>query len=66
MTGAVFEDWVRKLDREINKQKRNIVLVVENCLAHPQLHGLQNVKLAFLPPNTTARTQPMDAGVINL
>ena len=64
MTGAVFEGWVRKLDREIKKQKRNIVLIVDNCPAHPQLHGVQNVKLAFLPPNTTARTQSMDAGVI--
>ena len=64
MTGAVFESWVRKLDRETKKPKRNIVLIVGKCPAHPQLHGLQNVKLAFLPLNTTARTQPMDAGVI--
>ena len=64
MTGAVFEGWVRKLDREMKKHKRNIVLIVDNCPAHPQLHGLQNVRLAFLPPNITARTQPMDAGVI--
>ena len=64
MTGSVFEGWVRKLDKEMKRQHRNIILIVDNCTAHPHIQGLQNVKLAFLPPNTTARTQPMDAGVI--
>jgi len=43
---------------------RKIALVVDTCTAHPALHGLTNFKLVFLPRNTTAKTQMMDARVI--
>ena len=42
---------------------RKIVLIVDNCPCHPRIENLRNTKLMFLPPNTTAFTQPMDAGV---
>ena len=42
---------------------RKIVTALDNYPAHPHVK-LENVGLAFLPPNTTSRTQPMDAGVI--
>ena len=48
----------------MRKSNRNIALVLDNCTAHPKVKGLTNIKLIFLPPNTTARNQPMDAGVI--
>ena len=48
----------------MRKSNRNIALVLDNCTAHPKIKELMNIKLIFLPPNTTARTQPMDAGVI--
>ena len=38
--------------------------MLDNCTAHPKLKGFTNIKLIFLSPNTTARIQPMDAGVI--
>ena len=41
-----------------------IVLIVDNYPCHRQIENLRNTKLLFLPPNTTAFTQPMDAGVI--
>lgn len=63
MTGAIFEDWCRKLDRRMRLEGRKIALLVDNCPAHPTLE-LQNIELVFLPPNTTSVTQPMDAGVI--
>ena len=64
MTSTIFETWVKKLDINMKNSNRNIALVVDNCTAHPVIHGLTNVRLVFLPPNTTAKTQPMDAGVI--
>ena len=64
MTSAVFEDYVKKLDVEMTREKRKILLVVDNCPAHPVVENLQSVRLIFLPPNTTSHTQPMDAGVI--
>jgi hypothetical protein len=43
-----------------------ILLLVDNAPAHP--HNLNdlydNVKVVFLPPNTTALIQPMNNGVI--
>ena len=64
MTTTIFETWVRKLDINMKNSNRKIALVVDNCTAHPVMRGLTNVKLVFLPLNTTAKTQPMDAGVI--
>jgi hypothetical protein len=34
-----------------------------NAPCHPEME-LSNVKLVFLPPNTIARTQPLDSGII--
>ena len=64
MTSSIFETWVRKLDIKMKNNNRKIALVVDNCTAHAVMRGLTNVRLVFLPPNTTAKTQPMDAGVI--
>jgi len=38
-------------------------LVLDNCTAHPSI-SLKNIKLEFLPPNTTSLIQPLDMGVI--
>ena len=48
----------------MRESNRNIALVLGNCTAHPKVKGLTNIKLIFFSPNTTARAQPMDAGVI--
>ena len=64
MTCSIFTSWLRKLDSLMQNSNRKIALVLDNCTAHPNVNGLANVKLIFLPPNTTAKTQPMDAGVI--
>ena len=65
MTSEIFESYVRKFDRKMKFQGRNVILILDNCPAHPQINGLTNTKMAFPPPNTTAETQPMDAGVIH-
>ena len=39
-------------------------MFVDNCAAHPPIDKLRAVKLAFLPPNTTSKLQPMDQGII--
>ena len=38
-------------------------MVVDNCLAHPDVQ-LTNIKLVFLPPNTTCKLLLCDAGII--
>ncbi|XP_053404457.1 tigger transposable element-derived protein 4-like [Mercenaria mercenaria] len=64
MTGQIFEDWLRKIDREMKRRGRRITMVVDNAPCHPKLENLSNIELIFLPPNTTSKTQPMDQGVI--
>ncbi len=63
MTSDIFMTWLYKLDRMFGRQKRKIALVIDNCPSHPKVK-LENIKLVFLPPNTTSRTQPMDQGII--
>ncbi|KAE9546906.1 hypothetical protein FO519_009882 [Halicephalobus sp. NKZ332] len=63
MTGAFFEKWLRKWDNQLKRDDRKILLFLDNCTAHPNIK-LQNIKLEFLPPNTTAISQPMDQGII--
>ncbi|XP_050335026.1 tigger transposable element-derived protein 4-like [Bactrocera neohumeralis] len=64
MTSQTFTDYLKKWDCELIKAKTKILLLVDNCPAHPQVH-LHNIKLHFLPPNTTSVLQPMDQGLIN-
>ena len=64
MTSDLFEKWVRELDAKMTRQNRRILLVLDNCPAHPQIGNLLAIRLAFLPPNTTAHTQPLDQAII--
>ncbi|XP_018795547.1 PREDICTED: tigger transposable element-derived protein 6-like [Bactrocera latifrons] len=64
MTSQTFTDYLKKWDCELIKANTKILLIVDNCPAHPQVH-LHNIKLHFLPPNTKSALQPMDQGVIN-
>ena len=64
MTSEIFIDWLHKVDKKMTKRKKKIVMIVDNCPAHPNVPGLKSVNLVFLPPNSTSITQPMDQGVI--
>ena len=62
MDSTLFEEWIRELDVKFHKENRTIALIIDNCPAHPTIGGLSNVRLIFLPPNTTSVSQPMDKG----
>lgn len=61
MTSAIFETMLRAWDRKLH---RKILLLVDNCTAHPKIENLRNIQLEFLPPNVTSVLQPMDQGII--
>jgi hypothetical protein len=63
MTGELFREYLGKLNESMISQNRKILLLLDNAPCHPQV-DLSHVKLLFLPPNTTAGTQPCDAGII--
>ena len=64
MTSGLFTDWIQDWDKQLRRENRKILLLVDNCSAHPKVQGLTNIELRFLPPNTTSIIQPMDQGVI--
>lgn len=68
MNKILFYEWLHRLDRYIGKEEgRKILLLIDNCSAHGKqetLPVLQNVRVEYLPPNTTSKVQPLDAGVI--
>ena len=64
MDSILFEEWVREVDRRFIKEVQKIVLLVDNCPAHPSIDNLVSTELIFLSPNTTSKFQSMDQGVI--
>jgi hypothetical protein len=65
MTGVIFREWLLSLDREMRACGRHILLLLDNASSHSAGDLVfTNVRVEFLPPNTTAFLQPMDAGVI--
>ena len=63
MTRDVFRVWLEKINNKMRCQQRKILLLLDNCSAHPDLE-FSNVRLVFLPPKTTSVLQPLDAGII--
>jgi len=61
MTQEIFSQWLIKWDNELD---RKIVLLIDNCTAHNVSLNLKNIKLVFLPANTTSLIQPCDQGII--
>jgi len=73
MTLALFEDWFLNCfipqAREYCRQNNipfKILLILDNALGHPQHIGDMHpdVKVVYLPQNTTALIQQMDQGAI--
>ena len=64
MTADIFIGWLKELDKKFQRQNHKVVVIVDNCPAHPPVRGLRAVDLVFLPPNSTSHTQPMDQGII--
>lgn len=63
MTGEKFLAYLQKFNMAMENQNRKVALLLDNAPCHPEVQ-LSAVKLVFLPPNTTAGTQPLDAGII--
>lgn len=60
MTAALTGDWLRWFDRKM--KGRNLLLFMNNAPADPHI-SLKNVKIQFLPPNTTIVSQPIHQGI---
>ena len=65
MTSDIFNQWLTRWNRQLQRVNRKILLFIDNCSAHNLTGNYSNIKIHFLPPNTTSVPQPMDQGVIN-
>ena len=71
MTGLICEEYLRWLNNKMRGERRKVLLLMDNFSGHELavqlvggLQGLSNVRIAWLPPNTTSVWQPMDQGII--
>ena len=71
MTGLIIEEYLRWLDNKMRGEGRKVLLLLDNFLGHELgvqlvggLKGLNNVRIEWLPPNTTSHWQPLDQGII--
>lgn len=69
MTSALFFDWLERFACFVKKDnpQRKVALLIDNCSAHgtaETLPSIEGVHVHFLPPNSTSRLQPLDAGII--
>jgi hypothetical protein len=63
MTSEIFKKWLMSWDMELQRKCRTVLLVPDNCAAHPHLESLKNIQLEFLSPNTTSLAQTMDVAI---
>ena len=66
MTSDVMEAVLTRFNRKLLLEQRKVVLILDNASCHPKsiIDSFSQIKIIFLPKNTTLRLQPLDAGVI--
>ena len=66
MNSVIMLDILNKINRNLARQKRRVILFLDNVSSHsPDLVSkFSNITVVFLPKNTTSRLQPLDAGII--
>lgn len=66
MTGDIFREWLQEFNRDMVRQRRKVLLLVDKCSAHPTeaAVGLSNVRMEFLPENMMPMIQPCGMGII--
>jgi hypothetical protein len=68
MIQVIFLEWLKRFDARM--AGRNVLLIMDNCSTHIPLMQLAsvvtlcNTTVFYLPPNTTSKIQPCDAGII--
>ena len=66
MQRSIFKRFLDRLNSKMRQERRNIILLLDNASSHKpdNIQNLSNVRIHFLPPNTTSHIQPIDQGII--
>ena len=66
MNGEIMESVLTKLNHRLSSSSRCILLLMDNAGCHPEdlKTKFSNIKVCFLPANTTSKLQPLDLGII--
>ena len=61
----IMEKVLETLNRQMMKEERNVILLLDNFTVHPTslIDKFINIKVVSVPKNTTSRLQPLDAGI---
>jgi hypothetical protein len=67
MTSDFFENYLRQFNAHIQHTVgEKVLLLIDNAPSHAYRHlDLSHVEVQPLPPNTTSKIQPLDAGIIS-
>ena len=68
MSGEILVTYLTAFNQKMRGQNRSLLLLLDNAGCHPpdQLQGkFSNIKIIFLPLNTTYNLQPLDLGIIS-
>ena len=66
MTGEILDNVLSSFNYKIRTEGRSVLLFLDNAGCHPEdlRNKYSNIKIVFLPANTTSRLQPLDLGII--
>jgi len=64
MNTVLFKEFMQSFNSFMVHNKRKVILFLDNASSHTQQTSWSNVRVEFLPPNSTSKLQPMDQGII--